>query len=84
MVTYQIQIPESQKDAFLNIIQSLQSVGMVKSFKPAVSLVTPGEPVSTDKLLAVLEESERQVKEGFSFSTDEATAFLTAWKSRKK
>jgi hypothetical protein len=84
MVIYQIQIPESQKDAFLNIIKSLQSVGMVKSFKPAHNLAISGEPVSAEKLAVILENSEQQVKEGFTFTTDEAATFLAAWKSRKR
>lgn len=84
MVTYQIQIPESQKEAFLNIIQSLKSVGMVKSFRPTLSLAAPGKQIPTETLLTVLEESEQQTKEGFSFSTNEASAFLAAWKNRRR
>lgn len=76
MVTYQIQIPESQKDAFLNIIKSLQSVGMVKPFKPAHNLAISGEPVSAEKLAVILENPEQQVKEGVTFTTDEAIALL--------
>lgn len=83
MVTYQIQIPESKKDAFLQILLSLQSVGVVKSFKASENPAIPGEPISTDSLMALLEDSKSQIKEGLSFSTDESKSFLIAWKRRK-
>ena len=54
MVTYQIQIPDSKAEAFLNIIASLQSVGVVKSFTTIKSLTQSGEPVEEDYLLKIL------------------------------
>lgn len=83
MVTYQIQIPESKKDAFLQILLSLQSVGVVKSFKTSENLAIPGESISTESLMALLDESGNQINEGLSFTTDEAKSFLLAWKRRK-
>lgn len=84
MVTFQIQIPEANKDAFLQIIRSLQSVGVVKSFNSRESLVAPGAPLTTEQLMQVLTDSLEQGHEGFTFSTEEAKTFLKAWKLRKK
>jgi len=84
MVTYQIKIPESKKEAFLQILLSLQSVGVVKSFKSFENLAIPGESLSTEQLLALLEESTQQGNVGLSFTTEESKSFLSAWKLRRR
>lgn len=84
MVTFQIQIPEANKDAVMQILRSLQSVGVIKSFNSRENFVTPGTPLAIEKLMEVLEDSRQQGREGFAFSTEEAKTFLKAWKLRKK
>ena len=83
-MTYQIQIAPSKQGEFLQIIESLQRLGVIKKYQRSESLVVPGEPISVDALLQTLEESERQADEGLSFSTAEAKVFLQAWKKRKR
>ncbi len=80
MVTYQINIPDSKAEAFLRIITSLQSVGVVKSFTANNNLIQPGEPIEADYLLAILEASERQLEEGMVVPDHQITAFLKLWK----
>ena len=64
MVTYQIQIPESNRDAFLDILKSLKRLGVVTSFQVSDSWVQPGKPLDEEELLAMLQISEKQATEG--------------------
>ncbi len=80
MVTYQIQIPDSKAEAFLRIIASLQSVGVVKSFTAYENLTQPGEPMEEDYLLSILEASERQANEGMVVPDHQIASFLKLWK----
>ena len=84
MVTYQIQIPDSKAEAFLNIIASLQSVGVVKSFTTIKSLTQSGEPVEEDYLLKILESSEMQAEEGLVVPAHQISSFLKQWIQRKR
>jgi len=84
MVTFQIQLPEANKDAVVQILRSLQSVGVIKSFNSRENFVAPGKPLAIEKLMELLADSQQQGHEGFAFSTEEAKAFLKAWKLRKK
>lgn len=83
-VTFQIQITPSKQSEFLQIIESLQRLGVIQNYVRSESFVLPGEPVSLDALLKTLDESEQQVAEGLSFSTAEAKVFLHEWKQRKR
>ena len=84
MVTYQIQIPDSKAEAFLRIITSLQSVGVVKSFTANKSLTQPGEPIEEDYLLSILESSEQQAEEGLVVPAHKIASFLKLWKQRER
>lgn len=83
MITYQIQIPEDNQEAFLNIIKSLESLGVVTSFKPLRNLTQPGESLETEQLLDILSTSEQQAREGAVIPANQVIAFMKAWKSRK-
>jgi hypothetical protein len=83
MVTYQIQIPEGNQEAFLNIIKSLESLGVVTSFKTLRNLTQPGEPLDAEHLLDILNDSERQVREGAAIPAHQVIAFMKSWKNRK-
>ena len=80
MVTYQIQIPDSKAEAFLRIITSLQSVGVVKSFTANENLTQPGEPLEEDYLLSILESSEQQVEKRMVVPSHQIASFLKLWK----
>ena len=84
MVTYQIQIPEDNQEAFVNIIKSLESLGVVASFKTLRSNLTqPGESLDAEHLLKILDDSEQQVREGAVIPANQVIAFMKSWKSRK-
>lgn len=79
MVTYQIQIPESNREAFLDILKSLKRLGVVSSFHVSDSFVQPGDPIDEKDLLAMLEISEKQAVAGLVVPGEEALAFVKAW-----
>ena len=83
-MVYQIQITPSKQGEFVQIIESLQKLGVIKQFRRSESYVTPGEPVDLDDLMETLEESEKQISEGSSFSPASAKLFMKAWQQRKK
>lgn len=84
MVTYQIQIPESNQDAFMDILKSLKRLGVVSSFQVSDSVVQPGDPLEEQELLAMLQVSEKQAEDGFVIPAKDAVSFIKAWKQRKK
>ncbi len=84
MVTYQIQIPESKKEAFLEMLQSLARLGIVSSFKLSDNVVQPGAALDDEALLSMLQTSEKEVAEGQVFTGQEAVEFIKAWRQRKK
>lgn len=82
MVTYHIQIPESNRDAFLDILKSLKRLGVVTSYQAADSWVQPGDALAEEELLAMLTASEKQAEEGLIIPAEEAASFVKAWKRR--
>ncbi len=84
MVTYQIQIPESNRDAFLDILKSLKRLGVVSSFQVSSSWVHPGDTLDEGELLSMLAASEIQAEAGLVIPAEEAASFVRAWKRRKK
>jgi hypothetical protein len=83
-MVYQIQITPSKQGEFVQIIESLQKLGVIKQFRRSESYVTPGEPIEIGDLMQTLEESEKQIAEGLSFSPASAKVFIKAWQQRKK
>ena len=84
MVTYQIQIPESNQSAFLEILKSLQHLGVVSSFYRSEDSGASGMPLTEESLLELLRSSEEQANAGFILSAEGAAAFIKTWKQRKK
>lgn len=84
MVTYQIQIPESNQEAFLNIIKSLESLGVVASFKTLRNLTQPGESLDAEHLLDILNDSEQQAREGAVVPAHQVIAFMKSWKTQQR
>jgi hypothetical protein len=80
MVTFQVQIPESQQTAFLKLLESLKNLGVVSSFVTADATSKTAMPI--EQLLAVLADSEQQLNEGRSVSADQVMAFFKSWKQQ--
>jgi hypothetical protein len=59
MVTYQVQLSDTHQEAFLNLIRSLQSLGVITSFHTSDDLTQPGASTSVEQLLQILHESEK-------------------------
>lgn len=83
MVTYQVQIPESNQAAFINIIESLQSLGVITSFSIDESLAHPGEAVSIDRLVEMLQSAEKQAEDGTVVPANQVIEFMKSWRERR-
>jgi len=83
MVTYQVQIPESNQEAFLNIIRSLQSLGVITSFSASDNLTHPGSPIPIESLLAILKTSEQQATDGLVVPADQVGDYMKSWRSNR-
>lgn len=83
MITYQVHLPESNEETFLNIIRSLQSQGVIKSFSQKENLSQPGEAISIEELLTLLENAEEQANSGVVIPSDQVIAYMKAWRSGK-
>jgi len=83
MITYQVQLPESNQEAFLTIIQSLQSLGVISSFLVSESLVQPGNPIPIDNLLEILKSAEKQAEDGALVPAHQVMEFMKSWRERK-
>ncbi len=82
-MTYQINIKKSKTEEFLLIIESLKKLGVVQSFKSTESLVTPSEaPVSTDRLLEVLDRAEEEILEGKTVPSEQVHQMIQNWKQK--
>ena len=82
-MTYQINIKKSKTEEFLLIIESLKKLGVVQSFKSTESLVTPSEaPVSTSRLLEVLDRAEEEIIEGKTVPSEQVHQMIQNWKQK--
>jgi hypothetical protein len=79
MVTFQVQIPDGQKVAFQQLMESLKSMGIVSAYE-LDNLVLSGEPMSIQHLLAVLSQSEEQVREQKTIPSEQVIDFFKSWK----
>ncbi len=84
MVTYQIQIPESNREAFLDILKSLQRLGVVSSFRSAENLTEPGDALDAEALLTLLQDSEKQVEKRLLVPGTEVAAFTKLRKQKNR
>ena len=84
-MTYQINIKKSKTEEFLLIIESLKKLGVVQSFKTTNSLVIPpkdGSPISTDQLMEVLEEAEKNITESKVMPSEQVHQMIQNWKQK--
>ncbi len=82
-MTYQINIKKSKREEFLLIIESLKKLGVVQPFKSTESLVIPSEtPVSTSRLLEVLDRAEEEIIEGKTVPSEQVHQMIQNWKQK--
>jgi len=67
-MTYHINVKRTNIKEFLQIINSLKSLGVIESFNSTKDLVREGEPLDETTLLNILENSKEEIKDGKSFS----------------
>lgn len=78
---YQINMDKNKTEEFLLIIESLRKLGVVQSFKSTENLVTPSKtPVSTSRLLEVLDRAEKEIIEGKTVPSEQVHQMLQNWK----
>ena len=81
-MTYHINVSKKNVKEFLQIIQSLRSLGVVESYSSTVDLVRPGESLDEDTMLNIIEHSNNEIKDGKSISHKEVKKQITAWKKK--
>ena len=81
-MTYHINVKQSNIKEFLQIIQSLRSLGVIESFNSSRDLIEDGEPIEEQTLLNILHNSKDEIKAGKSLSLDEVKEQIKNWKKR--
>ncbi len=79
-MTYHINVNNTNTKEFLQIVQSLSSLGVIESISSTQDLVREGEPLGEDTLLNILSHSKQEIKEGKSFSMKEVKKQIESWK----
>jgi len=70
-MTYHINVNRANIKEFLQIIDTLRSLGVIESFRSTKDLVNEGEPLDAETLLNILDHSKEEIEEGKSFAMDE-------------
>ena len=81
-MTYHINVKQSNIKEFLQIIDSLRSLGVIESFQTSKNLVQEGEPLKEEILLNILENSKNEIKDGKSFTLSDVKKQIESWKKR--
>lgn len=81
-MTYHINVRKKSIKEFLQIINSLRSLGVIESFNSTKDLVREGEPFDEETLVNILENSSEEIKNGKSFTMDEVKKQIENWKKR--
>ncbi len=81
-MTYHINVKRTNLKEFLQIINSLRSLGVIESFESTKDLVREGEPLEEETLLNILNNSKTEIKDVKSFSMDEVKNQIANWKKR--
>jgi len=79
-VIYYIEVQDTNRKDFLQIVQSLKNLGVIESYQSVGNLAREGEPITTDELLAVLESAQQEVAEGNIISSEEVKKQIQSWK----
>ncbi len=81
-MTYHINVKKNNIKEFIQIIQSLRSLGVIESYNSSKDLVMEGEEIDEATLLNVLENSKEEIKQGKSFTMEEIKEQIKSWKKR--
>lgn len=81
-MTYHINVRKTNIKEFLQIIDSLKSLGVIESFKSTKDLVREGDSLDGETFLNILENSKKEIKDGKSFTMDEVKNQITSWKKK--
>ncbi len=82
-MTYHINVKNTNNKEFLQIINSLRSLGVIESFRSTKDLVEEGEELLTDEnLLEILENSKQEIESGNSFTMEEVKNQMENWRKR--
>lgn len=82
-MTYQINVSTSNAKEFLKIVESLKNSGLVDSIKPIDnSPALPGEPLNDDQLMAIVNKSKEQIKNGNFYTMEEVKLQIESWKNK--
>ncbi len=81
-MTYFINVNPSNLKDFLQIIKSLKNIGVIVSYGSIGDLAKEGEPISTEKLLSVLEFSRKEVEAGNIMSSEDVKKLTSNWKEK--
>ncbi len=79
-MTYHINVKKNNIKEFIQIIQSLRSLGVIESYNSSKDLVMEGEEIDEATLLNVLENSKEEIKQGKSFTMEEIKEQIKSWK----
>jgi len=81
-MTYHINVNKTNIKEFLQIIDTLRSLGVIESFRSTKDLVKEGEPLDAETLLNIIVHSKQEIDEGKSFTMDEVKKQITSWKKK--
>ncbi len=81
-MTYHINVKSANVKEFLQIIYSLRSLGVIESFSSSKDLIQEEGTVDELTLLNILENSQKEIREGKSFSLEDVKQQIETWKKR--
>lgn len=81
-MTYHINVNRTNIKEFIQIIDTLRSLGVIESFRSTKDLVREGEPLDAETLLNIIDHSRQGIEEGKSFTMNEVKKQITSWKKK--
>ncbi|MEL6941274.1 MAG: hypothetical protein AAFO82_01275 [Bacteroidota bacterium] len=81
-MTYSIKVNEAKHNDFLELINALKKLGIVSSFSPVSILAREGNSISSDQLVAIIEQSREEVKMGKTLTLDQVKRKIASWKNK--
>ena len=81
-MTYHINVHNKNIKEFLQIVNSLRSLGVIESINSSKDLVRDGEPLEEDALLNILDNSKQEIKDGKSLSMEDVKKQIENWKKK--
>jgi hypothetical protein len=84
MIIYNIQVHEAQSKAFSEMLASLKQLGVIASYHVTKNDLKPTGDLTTDQLLKILEDSERQIESGLFIPSNKVVAFIRSKRQKNK